>query len=149
EPGPETRAGGTGAVGRVEAEVAGSELVVARPAGGTGQMLREGQDLVASGPFVGSDRLGSLPELGVAQAAGYGRGAATARGTAGTADDLHLGDTLRQAEGRLQRVGEAALDAGPLDQPVDHYLDRVVLVPGQLDLLAVRQLHDLPVDAGA
>ena len=58
---------------------------------------------------------------------------------------LHLGHPLGQAQRRLQRVGEPPLDPLPLDQAVDHHLDGVDLVAGQLR--RVRQLVHLAVDA--
>ena len=47
---------------------------------------------------------------------------------------LHLGHTLGQGQRRLQRLGEAALDALPLYQAVYDHLDVVDLVAGQIDL---------------
>ena len=61
--------------------------------------------------------------------------------------DLDLGDALRELERRLQRVGEAALDPGAPDQPVDDDLDRVLLVPFELELGG--QVDELTVDPGA
>ena len=49
---------------------------------------------------------------------------------------LHLGHTLGQFEGGLERVGQPALDALALHQPVDDHLDCVLLVPGQLGQLS-------------
>ena len=65
------------------------------------------------------------------------------------ADDLDLGHTLGEAQRGLERVGEAALDAGPAHEPVDDHLDGVVLVARQPLLLAVVELHHLAVDPGA
>ena len=65
------------------------------------------------------------------------------------ADDLHLGHALGEAQRGLERVGEAALDAGPAHEPVDDHLDGVVLVPRQPLRLAVVELDDLAVDPGA
>ena len=60
--------------------------------------------------------------------------------------ELDLGHALGQPQRRLERVGEPALDALALDEPVDDDLDRVLLVAGQVGL--VGELVDLAVDAG-
>ena len=65
-------------------------------------------------------------------------------GPVGAHDD-HLGHALGQREGGLERLGQAAADVVPADQPVDHHLDGVLLVAGQLDLVAVGQLDGGPV----
>ena len=46
-------------------------------------------------------------------------------------NDLDLGDTLGEAQGGLERVGEPTLDARAANEPVDDDLDRVLLVPGE------------------
>ena len=61
--------------------------------------------------------------------------------------ELHLGHAVGQAQGRLERVGEAALEAVAHDEPVDDDLDGVLLVAGQVDL--VGELVHLAVDPGA
>ena len=94
-------------------KVAGRELVVGGTAGRAGQMLAEGQRLLAALALLG--------------------------------DDLHLGHALGQAQGRLEGVGEAALDALALDQAVDDDLDGVLFIAGELDDLG--ELVDLAVDA--
>ena len=63
------------------------------------------------------------------------------------ADQLHLGHAVGQPQGRLQRVGEAPLEAVAHDEAVDDDLDGVLLVAGQVDL--VGELVHLAVDAGA
>ena len=57
-----------------------------------------------------------------------------------------LGHALGQLQRRLERVGEPALDAVALHQPVDDDLDRVLLVAGEVDL--VGELVHLAVDPG-
>ena len=47
------------------------------------------------------------------------------------ADQLYLGHSLSQPQRRLERVGQAALDTVPLDEPVHHHFDGVDLVAGQ------------------
>jgi hypothetical protein len=60
--------------------------------------------------------------------------------------ELDGGDPLGQPEGRLQRVGQPALDALAAHQAVDDDLNGVLLVPGELG--DVTDLVDLAVDAG-
>ncbi len=91
------------AVGRVEREVAGSELLEAEPALRAAEVLAEREDLVV--------------EAGVVVAA----------------HDLDLGHALGDAQRGLERVGEAALDAVAPHEAVDDDLDGVLLVAGQLD----------------
>ena len=67
-------------------------------------------------------------------------------GVAFPGDDLDLGDTLGEPQRGLERVGEAALDAGAADEPVDDHLDRVVLVPGEP--AAAAEIDELAVDPG-
>ena len=62
-------------------------------------------------------------------------------------DDLDLGHALGDAERSLERVGEAALDAGAAHQAIDHDLDRVVLVPLELQLGG--EVDQLTVDPSA
>ena len=62
--------------------------------------------------------------------------------------DLDFRDALGEAQRRLERVGEATLDAGTPHQPVDDDLDGVVLVAGE-PVAAARdlgQLDQLAVD---
>ena len=64
--------------------------------------------------------------------------------------DLDLGDTVGEAERRLERVGEAPLDAFLQHETVDDDLDLVVLVLRE-PLVALQELVDvdrLAVDAG-
>ena len=61
-------------------------------------------------------------------------------------DDLDLGDAFGELQRGLERVGEPALDAGAAHEPVDDDLDRVLLVPLELEL--GRQVDDLAVDPG-
>ena len=60
--------------------------------------------------------------------------------------DLHLGDSLREAERGLERIGEAPLDAGTPHEPVDDDFDRVLLVAGERAPSSA-QLDDLTVDS--
>ena len=123
ELGAEAVTGRAGAVRGVEREVAGGQLAVRGAAGGARQVLAEGQDL----PFL-------VPE---------------ARAVAG--DQLDLRRAVGELQGRLQRVGQAALDAVAEHQPVDDDLDGVHLVAGQLGALGgqLGQLADLAVEADA
>ncbi len=111
-----------GAVGRVEREVPGGQLLEGAVPVRAGQVLGEGEGVV------GLAVLGLADRLAVA------------------AHDLDLGHAVGQPQGRLQRVGEAALDALPHHEAVDDDLDGVLLVAGQVDL--VGELVDLAVDAG-
>ena len=65
-------------------------------------------------------------------------------------DDLHLRDALGEAERGLERVGEPTLDPRPAHQPVDHDLDRVLLVALEPDDVAtadeVGELVQIAVD---
>ena len=54
--------------------------------------------------------------------------------------DHHLGHPFGQRQGGLQRLGQPAADVVPPDQPIDHHLDGVLLVPGQVHLVAIGQL---------
>ena len=68
---------------------------------------------------------------------------------AGARDDLDLGDALGERQRRLERVGQAALDALLQDEAVDDDLDLVVLVLGE-PLVTLQELVDvdgLTVDA--
>ena len=47
-------------------------------------------------------------------------------------DELHLGHAFAEAQGSLERVRETPFDPR-LHQPVDHHLDGVVLVAGELE----------------
>ena len=111
-----------GAVGRVEGEVARGQLLEGAVAVGAGQVLGEGEGVVGLAVVGAADRL------------------------AVALHELHLGHAVGQAEGRLERVGEAALEAVAHDEPVDDDLDGVLLVAGQVDL--VGELVDLAVDPG-
>ncbi len=102
-----------GAVGRVEREVAGGQLLVALAVDRAGQVLGEGEDL-------------ALAAVGRHQ--------------------LHLGHALGQQQRGLERLGEAALDALALHQAVDHDLDVVDLVAGEVHLGA--EVVELAVDPG-
>ena len=131
-----------GTVRGVEGEAAGGQLLEGGPVVGAGQVLAEGQCL---GPV----EVRPVPAAGAAGRPLTGR-PLTGRPLTGrplTGHDLDLGDPLSQAERRLQRVGQAALDPLSPHQPVDHHLDGVLLVAGQLDL--VGELVDLAVDPGA
>ena len=76
----------------------------------------------------------------------------------GSGDDVDLGDAAGQAQGGLDRVGEAPLDAFAQHQPVDHHRDVVHLVAGQLQAVGaagqaggageVGELDQLAVDDG-
>ena len=64
--------------------------------------------------------------------------------------ELDLGHAVGQLQRRLQRVGEAPLDAVAAHEPVDDDLDLVLLVAGQ-PLVALQELGDvdhLAVDPG-
>ena len=61
-------------------------------------------------------------------------------------DDLDLGHTVGQTQRGLERVGEAPLDAAAPHQAVDDDLDRVLLVAGEVELVA--EVVDLAVDPG-
>ncbi len=58
----------------------------------------------------------------------------------------HLGRATGEAERRLDRLGQPLADAVAADQAVDHHLDGVLLVAGQVHVLAVGQLDHLAVD---
>ena len=75
---------------------------------------------------------------------------ASAPSSSGPGDDLDLDHALGQLERRLDRVGQAALDALTPHQAVDHHLDRVLLVPGQpvAVLQEVRDVDGVAVDPG-
>ena len=143
EAGAEAVARLAGAVGRVEREVAGRQLVEAAVPVGAGQVLAE------------RERLGTGVGVAVGRPAVVARAVgpvalATARDAVGAAavagHDLHLGHAVGQLQRGLERVGEAPLDAVAPHEPVDDDLDRVLLVAGQLDL--VGGLVDLAVDPG-
>ena len=55
-------------------------------------------------------------------------------------DHHDLGRPPGQRQGRLDRLGQALADVVPADQPVDHHLDGVLLVAGQVDLGPLGQL---------
>ncbi len=59
---------------------------------------------------------------------------------------MHLGHAVGEAQRCLERIGEPAIDAVALHEPIDDDLDRVHLVAGQVGL--VGQLVDLAVDPG-
>ena len=61
-------------------------------------------------------------------------------------DDLDLGHALGELQRRLEGVGEPALDALAPDEPVDDDLDRVLLVAGEVDLVA--EVDEVAVDPG-
>ncbi len=103
EPRAESIATLAGAVGRVEREVPGGELLERETAHGATEVLAEGEDLVV--------------ESGLVVAI----------------DDLHLGHALGDAQRRLEGVGEPPLDAVTTHETVDDDLDGVLLVAGQLD----------------
>ena len=65
-------------------------------------------------------------------------------------DDLHLGHPVGEAQRRLQRVGEPALDPLALDEPVDDDFDLVLLVAGEagVPLEELVDDDDLAVDPG-
>ena len=63
-------------------------------------------------------------------------------------DHHHLGHPFGQRQRRLQRLGQPAADVVPPDQPVDHHLDGVLLVAGQVELGPVGQLDGGPVHPG-
>ena len=93
-----------GAVGRVEREVAGRELLEALAVRGARQLLGEGEQL----------------DLGIRRRVLAGH-------------QLDLGDALGELQRGLHRVGEAALDAVAQHQAVDDDLDGVLLVAGQVE----------------
>ena len=65
-------------------------------------------------------------------------------------DEFDLGDTFGETQRRLERIGEATLEAVAAHEPVDDDLDVVVLVAGQL-LVTLEELVDvdgLAVDLG-
>ena len=119
---------GACAVGRVEREVAGRELVVAGAAHGAGEVLAE------------REHLGNGVGLLLLRRAGHPP-------TGPSRHELDLGHALGQSQRRFQRVGQPALEARTADEAVDDHGNRVVLVAGQLDRLV--QLLDLAIDAGA
>ena len=59
-----------------------------------------------------------------------------------------LGDSLPEAQRRLDRVGQAALDALAAHEAVNDDLDRVLLVAGELQCAPLGELDELTVDAG-
>ena len=122
EAGAEAVAGLAGAVGRVEREVARGQLLEGAVAVRAGQVLGEGEGVVGLAVLGPADGLAVAPH------------------------QLHLGHAVGQAQRRLERVGEAALEAVAHDEPVDDHLDGVLLVAGQVDL--VGELVDLAVDPG-
>ena len=65
---------------------------------------------------------------------------------AAAAHHEHLGGPPGQLQGRLDGLREPLAHGGPADQAVDHHLDGVGLVAGQVDLGAVGQLERDPVD---
>jgi hypothetical protein len=60
-------------------------------------------------------------------------------------DEVDGRNALRQLQGSLHRVRQAAADPLPQDEPVDDHVDVVLEVAIEPYLL--RQVHDLPVDA--
>ena len=102
------------AVGRVEREVAGREFLIGEPTDRTAEVLGEGEDLVVESRIITATH------------------------------DLHLGDTLGDAQGRLERIGETAFDAVLLHEAIDDDLDGVLFVTGEFDL--VGELVQFAVD---
>ena len=135
EAGPEPVAPLAGAVGGVEGEVAGRQLVEGQAAGGAGEVLGEGEGLALDTAFGGEATVlcGGHPRT---------------PGILG--HDLDLGHPFGQPQRRLQRVGQAALDTRPAHEPVDDHLDGVLLVPRQAGAsnLCSSELEDLAVDPG-
>ena len=115
ELGAEAETDRAGAVGRVEREVAGRGLLEADAAVGAGQVLGEGDGLVALAAV-------------------------------GPVHDQHLGRPAGELERRLDRLGQALADVVPADEAVDHHLDGVHLVAGQVDLGPLGQLERDAVD---
>ena len=60
-------------------------------------------------------------------------------------DHHDLGHALGQRQGRLERLGQPSPDVLAPDQPVDHDLDGVVLIPGELEVRPIGQLDGGPV----
>ena len=107
---------GTGAVGAVEGEQAGGELLHHGAVHGAGEVLR-----------VEPLPLHPLGQLLV-----------------GLGHHLHQGQALAALQGGAQGIGEALVDPLPGHQPVDHHLDVVGMVLVELDV--VGQLAHLAVD---
>ena len=63
-----------------------------------------------------------------------GEGDRLARAPSVAVHDQHLGRPTGQGERRLDRLGQTLADAVAADQPVDHHLDGVEFVAGQVDL---------------
>ena len=61
-------------------------------------------------------------------------------------DDHDLGHALGQRQRRLQGLGQPAPDVVSTDQPVDHHLDGVVLIAGQLQVATIGQFDGDTVD---
>ncbi len=66
----------------------------------------------------------------------------------GEIDEIDQQQTVSQAQRRLDRIGQPLLGAGPGGQPVDHHLDRVLLLLVDLDLL-ISQPVDPAIDPHA
>ena len=97
-----------GPIGRVEREVAGGQFLEGLAVAGAGQMLGEREELA-----------GSHVEIGC-------------RRTLAERDHLDLHDTVGQPQRRLHGVGQALPDSLPRHQTVDHNVDVVHLVAGQI-----------------
>ena len=110
--------------------VAGAEAVAvfAGPVGGVEREVAGGQFLEALAVGGPGQVLGEDEDLGV---------------RAGV-DELDLSHPFGQSQRRLQRLGQAAVDALAQDQTIHHHLDGVGLVATQLD--GRPQLIDLVVD---
>ena len=106
-----------GAVRGVEGEVPRCELVVAGTARGTDEVLAEREDL------------------------GLRQGAVRAQ-IALTRHELDLGHAFGELQRRLQRVGQPPFESRPVHEPVDHDLDRVLLVAGEA-VGALQELGDV------
>ena len=100
-----------GPVGAVEGEVPGRQVLEGPAVAGAREMLAE-----HDGP--GLHRLAVLVHLAVAW------------------KHLDLRNPLGQGQRRLHRLGEATFQAVAQHQAVDHHLDRVHLVTGQVHLVA-------------
>ena len=91
---------------------------------------------------------GRLPSPSSPPSAAFVAGAGSAQGRLRVGHEEDLGDALAEAQRRLDRVGESALDAVATHETVDDHLDRVLLVAGELERGPLGELDELAVDAG-
>ena len=148
ELGAQAEADRAGPVGRVEGEAARGGLLEADAAVRAGQVLGEGDGLVfcvsAASSAVASPA--SLPAAAVAPVAALVAALPVPGALAPAVHHEHLGRAPGQLQGGLDRLGQTLAHVGPADQAVDHHLDGVHLVAGQVDLGPVGQLERHAVD---